>query len=48
MNITDETRRESYDAAKPDAAVKIEMTGKKICDRTGRNVALWAVRKGLI
>lgn len=24
-------------------AEKIEVTGKKICDRTGRSVALWAV-----
>lgn len=94
MNITDETRRESYGGAKQDAAArrrvileilsgsegmtareiavelhrrgitpsdernysaprltelkaagKIEVTGKKICDRTGRSVAIWAVKK---
>lgn len=96
MNITDETRRKSYEAIKPDAAARrrvileiltergqlmareiaaelhrrgitptdernysaprltelkaagqIEVTGKKICDRTGRNVAIWAVKKGV-
>lgn len=94
MNITDETRRESYGGAKQGAAArrriileilsgsegmtareiavelhrrgitpsdernysaprltelkaagKIEVTGKKICDRTGRSVAIWAVKK---
>lgn len=94
MSITDETRRESYDAAQQDAAArrrvileiltergeltarevavelhrrgvtptvernfsaprltelkaaeKIEVTGKKICDYTGRSVAIWAVKK---
>lgn len=94
MNITDETRRESYGGTKQDAAArrrvileiesggegmtareiaaelhrrgitpsdernysaprltelkaagKIEVTGKKICDRTGRSVAIWAVKK---
>jgi len=29
------------------AAGQIEVTGKKMCDRTGRNVALWAVKKGV-
>ena len=28
-------------------AGQIEMTGKKLCDRTGRSVAVWAVRKGV-
>ena len=27
------------------AAGQIETTGKKICNRTGRSVALWAVKK---
>ena len=94
MTITDETRRESYEAIKPDAAARrrvileiltergemtareiaaelhrrgitptdernysaprltelkaagqIEATGKKICDRTGRSVAVWAPKK---
>lgn len=94
MNIPQETRRESYRAAKQDAAGrrgviyeilkerggmtarevaaelhrraitateernfaaprltelkeagKIEATGKKICDRTGRSVAVWAVKE---
>lgn len=29
------------------AAGKIEVTGKKLCDRTGRGVAVWAVKKGV-
>lgn len=94
MEITKETRRESYGAAKQDAAARrrvileiltergqltarevaaelhrrgitpsdernysaprltelkaagqVEVTGKKICDRTGRSVAVWAVTK---
>ena len=96
MNISDETRRESYDAAQRDtaerqrvilailngsegmtarevaselhrrgvtpsdernysaprltelkAAGQVEMTGKKICERSGRSVAVWAVKKGV-
>ncbi|WP_250228653.1 DNA gyrase [Anaeropeptidivorans aminofermentans] len=27
------------------AAGQIKVTGKKICDRTGRSVAVWAVKK---
>jgi|LSQX01.3.fsa_nt_gb predicted ArsR family transcriptional regulator len=94
MEITKETRRESYGAAKQDAAARrrvileiltergqltarevaaelyrrgitpsdernysaprltelkaagqVEVTGKTICDRTGRSVAVWAVKK---
>lgn len=94
MDITKETRRESYGAAKQDAAARrrvileiltergqltarevaaelhrrgitpsdernysaprltelkaagqVEVTGKKICDCTGRSVAVWAVTK---
>jgi hypothetical protein len=92
--LTQETRRESFEAAKPDAAIrrrvilemltenggmtarevsgelhrrgitptdernyaaprltelykagKIRTTGKKLCPQTGRNVAVWAVRR---
>lgn len=93
--ITDTTRRESYEAAKQDAAArrrvileilaehtdgltarevagelhrrgitptdernfaaprltelkeagKVEVTGKRLCPQTGRNVAVWAVRR---
>ena len=94
MDISQETRRESYEAAKQDAAArrrvileiltehggmtarevagelhrrgitptdernfaaprltelykagKVEVTGKRPCKQTGRNVAVWAVRK---
>jgi len=94
MNIPDETRRESYETAKQDAAArrrvileilrerggmtarevaaelhrrgitpsiernfaaprltelkeagKIEASGKKICDYTGRSVTIWAAKK---
>jgi hypothetical protein len=27
-------------------AGKVAVIGKKLCDHTGRNVAVWAVRKG--
>lgn len=29
------------------AAGQIEVTGKKICERSGRSVAVWAVKKGV-
>jgi hypothetical protein len=46
ITLSDERNYSAPRLTELKAAGEIEATGKKICDRTGRSVAVWAVRKG--